>query len=251
MLSYGAQQAKLFLLNKAPVSLTFEQGYRPPNPYGLAASRVGHLRFTFQNSTAPYILVEATRPTTIGSPASPSSKIVFPWGTIFIDTEKREITGRNPERQDAIIGPISTPASGFNGYFCARFDTPFNSWGIAQNGTLHDGGMAGEGAALSAYVRFGEDVTTVDARIGVSFISIDQARRNLDKEIPDGTSLEETAKQTRAAWKDHLDRIQIDGATDDQKAIFYTAFYHTLQVSFKPNWFTARSDTGYFVAVPL
>jgi len=83
------------------------------------------------------------------------------------------------------------------------------------------------------YVRFRNNVITVDVRVGISFVSIDQARINLEKEIPDGTSLEKTAYGTRKAWADKLDLIQIEGATEDQKTTFYTGFYHTLQYPYE------------------
>lgn len=71
-------------------------------------------------------------------------------------------------------------------------------------------------------------------RVGVSFISIEQARRNLDQEIPDGQNVEETATKTHTAWKDKLDLIKIEGnaVTRENLTTFYTAFYHTLQVVF-------------------
>ena len=59
---------------------------------------------------------------------------------------------------------------------------------------------------------------------------VEQARRNLENEIPDGTTLEDTATRTRTEWTEKLDRIQVKGATDVQKTIFYTAVFHTLQV---------------------
>ena len=192
------------------------------------ASRVGHLRFTFSGTSTPYILVEVTRASVIGS--SDPHNFTYPQGAVVIDPESKEICGRNPERQDFIIGPVSTPAKHWSGYFCARFDQPFASWGIAQNGGLSEGGTNGSGTMLSGYARFGPDVRQVDVRVGVSFISIEQARGNLEIEIPDGQSLEETAKTTRSAWAEKLDRIKIDGATKDQKEVFYTAFFHTLQV---------------------
>jgi putative alpha-1,2-mannosidase len=74
----------------------------------------------------------------------------------------------------------------------------------------------------------------VNVRVGVSFISVDQARKNLDAEVPDGTTLEETAQKTRTEWAEKLDRVQISGATTEEKQIFYTAFFHTLQVG-KPH----------------
>lgn len=158
------------------------------------------------------------------------NNFTYPQGEVVIDPENKEICGRNPERQDFVIGPVSTPAKHWSGYFCARFDQSFVSWGVARNGSLLEGSTSGSGATLTGYVRFGPDTRQVDLRIGVSFISIEQARRNLEIEIPDGQSLEETAMSTRATWAEKLDRIQIKGATEEQKEVFYTGFFHTLQV---------------------
>lgn len=163
--------------------------------------------------------------------SSNTSNVTFPFGTITIDPVAREITGSNPERQDFIISPTSTPAKGFKGYFCARFDKSFTSWGIANNGTLRNGLTHGNGSMLSGYAIFGAHTKTVNVRVGVSFISVNQARRNLDKEIADGTSLEDTAKTTRTQWAEKLDRIRIEGASEEEKQVFYTAFFHALQVN--------------------
>jgi len=195
----------------------------------LVASRVGHLRFTFTNTDSPYVLLQATRASIIGS--EDVTNTTLPQGTVSIDPSAREITGSNPERQDFIIEPISTPATNWSGYFCARFDTDFEGYGIANNGTHRDGEKDGKGSILSGYVKFGSKTKVVNVRVGVSFISIDQARKNLDAEVPDGTKLEETAKKTRMEWAEKLDRVQIFGATTEEKQVFYTAFFHTLQVS--------------------
>ncbi|KAG5219976.1 glycoside hydrolase family protein [Salix suchowensis] len=172
----------------------------------------------FQSTQAPYVLLEASRASVMGS-ADPNN-VTYPLGSIYIDPEAKEITGTNAERQDFIIDPVSTPARGFKGYFCARFDRPFLSWGVIQNGT-------------ASFATFDPNDTTINVRVGVSFISIEQARRNLDNEIPDGTALEDTAMTTRAAWAEKMDRIQLEGATEDEKVIFYTGFYHTLQYPYE------------------
>lgn len=106
----------------------------------------------------------------------------------------------------------------------------FERWGIARNGTLREGEEEGEGSMLSGFVGFAATTRVVDVRVGVSFISVEQARRNLDAEVPDGTSLEETARKTRAEWAEKLDRIEIEGASEEQKQVFYTGFFHALQV---------------------
>ncbi|KAJ7342642.1 glycosyl hydrolase family 92-domain-containing protein [Mycena albidolilacea] len=197
-----------------------------------ATSRVGHLRFTFPQSEEGFVLLEATRPTVI---TSTPTNITYPLGSIAIDPTHREITGSNSERQDWIITPTPTAAnaSHFRGYFCARFDAPFAEWGIVQNGSTAAGTTAGDGSLLSGYARFAAGTRTVNVRVGVSFISVAQARRNLDNEISDGVSLEETARRTRAAWAEKLDRITLEGASEADKEVFYTAFFHSLQFPYE------------------
>ncbi|KAF8547214.1 glycoside hydrolase family 92 protein [Imleria badia] len=207
-----------------------------------ATSRVGHLRFTFTDTSAPYVLVEATRASVIGS--SNPDNVTYPEGSIVIDPDHLEICGSNPERQDYIIAPISTPATKWSGYFCARFDQPFASWGVAQNGSVASNERHGAGATLSAYAAFKPTLTQVNVRVTVSFISIDQARQNLEKEIPDGQTLEETAKNTRSVWAEKLDRIQLVGATKAQKEVFYTGFFHTLQYPYEQDEY-GKYYSGY------
>jgi len=198
-----------------------------PDAPARAASRVGHLRFTFEGTqTTPYVFLEATRASVVGS--SDPSNVTHPSGTVAVDPAAREISGSNPERQDGIIGP--NRAERFSGYFVARFDAPFVAFGTAQNAAVREGETAREGVVLGAYAAFPKDRRTVDVRIGVSFISVEQARRNLDKEIPDGTTLEQTARKTRAAWAEKLDRVQVRGGTQERLGTFYTALFHTLQV---------------------
>ena len=45
----------------------------------------------------------------------------------------------------------------------------------------------------------------------VSFISVDQARLNIDAETPIDTLLEDTIAHTRAAWTDKLEEFKIEG----------------------------------------
>ncbi|OBZ65464.1 hypothetical protein A0H81_14551 [Grifola frondosa] len=182
-----------------------------------ATSRVGHLQFTFSNTSTPYVIVEATRPSIMGS-ADPTN-LTFPHGSLAIDPARREITGRNPERQDFIIGP--NPAPSFAGYFCARFDVAFDSWGTATNGTITEGATQDADAMLSGFARFAEGTR--------------QARKNLDTEVPDGTTFEETARTTRAACAEKLDRIKVEGASVEDSQVFYTAVFHTLQYPYEQN----------------
>lgn len=69
------------------------------------------------------------------------------------------------------------------------------------------------------------DATTVRLRIATSLISLKQARRNLDAEIPAGTTFEQVRDNARRAWQDLLGRIELEGATEDQLTTFYSGLY--------------------------
>lgn len=68
------------------------------------------------------------------------------------------------------------PAAGFKGYFVARFSQEFERGGVSYGSELRDE-QSGQGTELAGWVKFPEGTFTVEVRVGVSFISIDQARR--------------------------------------------------------------------------
>jgi len=68
----------------------------------------------------------------------------------------------------------------------------------------------------------------VRVRAGISYISVEQARANLRREITDW-DFERAKADGRARWNALLSRIQLEGGTEDQKAIFYTAIYRDVQ----------------------
>jgi predicted alpha-1,2-mannosidase len=64
--------------------------------------------------------------------------------------------------------------------------------------------------------------------MGISYVSEENAKANLHAENPAGTTLETVREKARAAWKDTLSRVQIEGGTHDEQVVFYTALYHSL-----------------------
>lgn len=66
----------------------------------------------------------------------------------------------------------------------------------------------------------------IEVQIGVSFVSIANARENLNAEQPT-CNFEKTRAEAHKAWAATLDRISVEGGTEAQKRIFYTALYHT------------------------
>jgi predicted alpha-1,2-mannosidase len=86
--------------------------------------------------------------------------------------------------------------------------------------------LAGDdiGAFFSFDTNEGEEVVV---RMGVSFVSIANARLNLDKEQANA-SFDEVRASARKSWNDDLSRIRVEGGTQQQKTVFYTALYHIL-----------------------
>ena len=67
----------------------------------------------------------------------------------------------------------------------------------------------------------------ISVQIGVSFVSIENARENLDFE-QNGKDFNEIHAQAVELWNKELGRIRVKGGTKDQQTIFYTALYHAL-----------------------
>ncbi len=67
----------------------------------------------------------------------------------------------------------------------------------------------------------------ITVQMGVSFVSMENARENLDKE-QSGKSFDEIRAAATREWNEMLGRIQVEGGTGEQQTVFYTALYHAL-----------------------
>ena len=68
---------------------------------------------------------------------------------------------------------------------------------------------------------------SVQVQVGVSFVSMDNARENLDAE-QHGFDFDSVRTAAEALWRRDLSKIKVQGGTREQKRVFYTALYHTL-----------------------
>ena len=138
------------------------------------------------------------------------------------------------------------PNESYPVYFVAKFSKPSNEYGIWKN-TRKYKGIEGQwmpyngkkrlykgykkeiiGDSIGAYMSYDfKKPTQVVVRVGVSYVSIDNARENLEKET-NGLSFDEIQKETARNWDELLSKIKVEGGTKDDKTIFYTALYHTL-----------------------
>ncbi|TDV56118.1 GH92 family glycosyl hydrolase [Actinophytocola oryzae] len=115
---------------------------------------------------------------------------------------------------------------GYKVYFHAIFDKPFTSHGTWKDGTVSSGQSTATGGKSGGYVTFAAG-QTVNVRVGVSYVSVDGARKNLAGESGTRT-FADLSTAARAAWNERLNRIATKGGTDTERVTFYTALYHAL-----------------------
>jgi predicted alpha-1,2-mannosidase len=168
---------------------------------------------------------------------------------IRVDPDKREVTGSvtsgnfcgylSPDRRESY----------YTLYFVAKFDAPFTGGGAWEDRRVHEGEREARGGTTygdrghppgdkgsGAWITFEPARTpVVNMRVGISYVSLDNARANLDAESPTGTTLEAVREAARKAWNARLGQVRIQGGTKDQRTVFYTALYHTLS---EPNLFS-------------
>ncbi len=84
------------------------------------------------------------------------------------------------------------------------------------------------GDDIGAWFSFdAEEGEQVEVRMGVSFVSIANARENLEKE-QGGRHFAALRDEARSRWNADLGRITLEGGTDEQRTVFYTGLYHLL-----------------------
>ena len=171
-----------------------------------ATERCAYMRFTFPAGDDSKVIVEASRPGIAGLTA------------VSIGTS--EIEGYNPDRVDAELGPFKLP--NFKGYFVVQFRQKFKVAGV------YDPKSQPPAEATGAYAKFTTtDGEVIEARIGTSFISMQQARANLSAEIPEW-DFEALRKKLREQWNEKLSRVTVEGANEDEIKTVTTALYHAL-----------------------
>ena len=127
-------------------------------------------------------------------------------------------------------------SSGTMVYFVAEFNKPFHYYGTFDAGyqTPESGGSIfpykneERGKNIGSFVNYTtEDGDVVLVKVGISYVNIDGARKNLEAEIP-GWDFDQVHHEARETWNNAIKKVTVEGATEDKKTIFYTAVYHSL-----------------------
>ena len=120
----------------------------------------------------------------------------------------------------------------FKNYFVLKFDKAFDNVHTWEGKNLAEGVTEMEGNHAGAIVGFKTSKQeTINVRVASSFISLEQAELNLERELAQD-DFDTTKKKARDLWNDKLGRIKVSGGTIDQVSTFYSCLYRTL---FFPN----------------
>ncbi|MBK8227303.1 MAG: GH92 family glycosyl hydrolase [Flavobacteriales bacterium] len=102
-------------------------------------------------------------------------------------------------------------------FFCIRFSSPWIDEDVMP-ANLADGAIVGLG--------FGALDNPLVVKVGISAVSIEGARANLEAEVPHW-DFDRVRTQAEAAWNAKLNKVQVKGGTKEQQRAFYTALYHS------------------------
>ena len=166
--------------------------------------RAAMFRFTFPENEQSWVLIDA-----------------FDMGSyVKIIPSENRVIGYTTKNSGGV--PLN-----FKNYFVIVFDKPFEFAAAWSNDSLIKNSSELKGEHVGAAIRFltkkGEKI---HARVASSFISFEQAERNLGELSDD--SFDEVKAKGRTAWNKELSRIHVEGGTEDQIKTFYSCLYRVL-----------------------
>jgi predicted alpha-1,2-mannosidase len=120
---------------------------------------------------------------------------------------------------------LSGRFGGLTLYFVVQSKQPFEGV-IHKDGALDKNLTAAQHKRLGVWLKYPDSTDKVQLRVGISFVSIEGAGKNLAAEQK-AWSLETLKKATEQRWEKLLSRVRIAGGSEKQQRIFYTALYHS------------------------
>ncbi|MFA6032925.1 MAG: GH92 family glycosyl hydrolase [Myxococcota bacterium] len=143
---------------------------------------------------------------------------------VAIDTSAGTVAG--------VVRSMGGMAGRFGGpliYFNARFNKPIMSTGTWKNQDYLPGTTAQSGDTIGTFIGFGpSDGVPVEAQVGISYVDAEGALRNRTTEMPDW-GFDAIARAADASWEKELSVVRVEGGTNDERRMFYTALYHVMQ----------------------
>jgi predicted alpha-1,2-mannosidase len=163
-------------------------------------------------------------------PPSTSANLLFKVADSAVpsNTAHVEIIGNREIAGSVVSGQFCGTPGSYTLAFDAQFDRPFRSVATWHNATIVPASRRGTGPHSGAIATFDTRTDrTVHVRIGISFVSVANARANLAAETP-GWDVAAEARGAAARWNGMLGRIRVAGGTTVEQQTFYSALYRAL-----------------------
>ncbi|HEY3997862.1 MAG TPA: GH92 family glycosyl hydrolase [Candidatus Xenobia bacterium] len=190
-----------------------------------ATRRVGFHRYTFERTEPIHLLIDASSCITLTEEA--------PMAQLCLDSAVHVVPPNRIEGYGHFYGGWNPHP--YRVFFSAVVDAPFKSFGTWTRRTMHPGAATAKGNQIGAWLTFSGQ--RVLLKIGVSFISIEQARANIAHELP-GWDFDAVRHHAEEAWETCLSTIGITGGSATDRQMFYSMFYHCFQM---PHDFTGEN----------
>ena len=114
-------------------------------------------------------------------------------------------------------------------YFIIQFDKPFVSYGTWEN---RKNNLSREGEGIGAYVQFAKG-SKVQAKVSTSYISPEQAEVTMTRELGKHSSVEVTKQAAADVWNQLLNRVLVDGGSEEDMKTFYSCMFRANLFSHK------------------
>ena len=185
--------------------------------------RCARFRFTFEDAGDAYVVLDA-----------------FPGNSaVEIIPAEKKIVGITRFNHGGV-------PTNFANYFVVVFDRPFTAHGTWTPDKTMPGESRLEAKHAGAFVKFGgAPGLVIECRVASSFISPEQALRNLDKEIG-GADFDTIRKRADKTWNDALGRARVEGGMADQRSTFYSALYRSIVYPHRLHEYNAQGKPIYF-----
>jgi predicted alpha-1,2-mannosidase len=182
-----------------------------------ATRHVGVHRYTFSAPGPPHLLIDVTSALGRGTCKD---------GEVQVRPEANEVEGAV-----RTFGTFTKRYGGIKVYFAARCDKPFASFRTWRRNSSSTDAKATGSSNLGVELIFAKTDApmAIELKVGLSYVSIENAWANLEDEAGK-LGFDEVLTKAKAAWETRLSTIRVDGGTDKERTIFYTALYHSLQM---------------------
>lgn len=205
-----------------------------------SSRRVGFHRYTFPASPESHITINLASILSEGTDWQAQK---------FLGAEAHVLSNREVQGVTRVTGGWNRGGE-YKVYYDMVLDTPaaaVRTWSGSEFSTAKDvvvGANGKIGASFDFTTKAGQ---VIQAKVGISFISAEQARHNVQQEVP-GWSFEAVHAAAKKLWNAELAKLRLGGESDSQRRQLYTAIYHMMlmptdRTGENPDW---KSSEPYY-----